>query len=162
MTSVATANPMIRYFDDLEIGTSWKSEGRTITESDIVTFATWTGDMHPLHTNAEYAKLSQFGQRILHGPGALALAFGLEMRLGWKMGSAVAFLGINRWKMSAPIFIGDTVHVREVISDLRPSSSNTDRGIALSEVEIVNQDGHVCQRGEWAVMLFKNAAVALD
>lgn len=160
MSQLATANPSVKYFDDLEVGDFWLSEGRTITETDVVTFATWSGDMHPLHTNAEYANASQFGQRIFHGPGALALAFGLEMRLGWKMGSAIAFLGISDWQMTAPIYIGDTVQVREEVIEMRPSSSKPDRGIVKTRVELVNQNGDVCQHGEWAVLLFRHAAAA--
>lgn len=160
MHTLVANNPSVRFFDDLEIGAEWVSEGRTVTEADLLTFATWTGDMHPLHTNAEYARSSQFGQRIFHGPGALALAFGLEMRIGWKMGSAIAFLGISDWSMPAPVLIGDTIHVREEVVEMRLSSSKPDRGIVKTEVEIVNQNGVVCQRGQWTVLLFKNAAVA--
>ncbi|MGO4680201.1 MaoC/PaaZ C-terminal domain-containing protein [Microbacterium sp. 2MCAF23] len=161
MPSLAAVNSAVKFFDDLELGTLWRSEARTITESDVVTFATWSGDMHPLHVDAEYAKSSQFGQRVFHGPGALSLAFGLEMRLGWKMGSAIAFLGIDDWRMPAPIFIGDTIHIREELIELRASASKPDRGIARTRVEIVNQHGDICQHGEWAVLLFKNASAAL-
>ncbi|WP_309130471.1 MaoC/PaaZ C-terminal domain-containing protein [Brevibacterium sp.] len=161
MHTLTPVSPSVKYFEDLEVGNSWQSEGRTVTETDVVTFATWSGDMHPLHTNAEYAKSTQFGERIFHGPGALALAFGLEMRIGWKMGSAVAFLGVSDWRMSSPIFIGDTITVREEVVDLRASASNPDRGIVRTRVEIVNQQGQTCHHGEWAVLLFKNAAAAL-
>ncbi len=160
MSQLTAVNPSVKYFDDLEVGDLWHSEGRTITESDLVTFATWSGDMHPLHTNAEYANASQFGQRIFHGPGALALAFGLEMRIGWKMGSAIAFLGISSWQMLAPVFIGDTITVREEVIEMRPSSSKPDRGIVKTRVELLNQRGEVCHQGEWAVLLLRNAAAA--
>ncbi len=160
MPTLTALNPAVKYFDDLAVDVEWVSEGRTVTESDVVTFATWSGDMHPLHTNAEYAAASQFGQRLFHGPGALALAFGLEMRLGWKMGSAIAFLGINEWTMPAPIFIGDTLHIRERITEMRPSGSKPDRGIVKTLVEIVNQNGVICQQGTWSVLLYRNAEVA--
>jgi acyl dehydratase len=155
MTTTAT-KPVyspVRYLDDLEIGQQWVTAGRTITETDLVLFGNWSGDMHPLHSNEEYAKTNQFGTRIFHGPGALAIAFGLEMQLGWKMGSVIAFLGIRDWTMPAPIFIGDTIAVREEVTAIKPSSSKPDRGVVTTKVQIVNQNGVVCQEGSWLVML---------
>lgn len=150
-------NPSVRFLDDLEAGMSWETRGRTITEGDLLTFGTWSGDMHPLHTDEEYAKRSEFGSRIFHGPGALALAFGLEMSLGWKMGSAIAFLGIKEWNMLGPVRIGDTLHVREEVVDVRPSSSKPDRGVVTTRVAVVNQDGITCQEGLWVVLLRRAA-----
>jgi acyl dehydratase len=149
-----------RYFDDLQVGDSWLSQGRTITETDLVTFATWSGDMHPLHTNQEYAQRTQFGGRIFHGPGTLAIAFGLEMGMGWKQQSAIAFLGIHDWKLAAPVRIGDTISVQERVAELRPSATKADRGIVNTTVEILNQHGEICQEGLWTVLLYRSAAHA--
>lgn len=147
-----------RYFDDLRVGDLWLSQGRTITETDLVTFATWSGDMHPLHTNQEYARGTLYGGRIFHGPGALAIAFGLEMRMGWKERSAIAFLGIHDWKLAAPVRIGDTISVREQVTELRPSATKSDRGIVQTRVEILNQHREICQEGLWTVLLYRSAA----
>jgi acyl dehydratase len=113
MTSQIQTSDPVRYLGELYVGDSWQTRGRTITEADVLTFATWSGDMHPLHTDEEYARKTQFGGRIFHGPGALAIAFGLEMSLGWKVGSAIAFLGIRDWNLLAPVHIGDTNYVHE-------------------------------------------------
>jgi acyl dehydratase len=159
MTTTATnaVYSPVRYLDDLEIGQQWVTAGRTITETDLVMFAAWSGDRHPLHCDEEYAKTTQFGTRIFHGPGALAIAFGLEMQLGWKVGSAIAFLGIRDWTMPAPIFIGDTIAVREEVTAIKPSSSKPDRGVVTTKVQIVNQNGLVCQEGTWLAMLFRRS-----
>jgi acyl dehydratase len=146
-------DPNVCYLDDVTVGTTWGTRGRTITETDLVTFATWSGDMHPLHTDEEYARNSQFGGRIFHGPGALAIAFGLEMSLGWKLGSAIAFLGIREWNLLAPVHIGDTVHVVEEVVEVRPSTSKPDRGIVVTSVRLLNQNDVVCQEGLWTVLL---------
>jgi acyl dehydratase len=151
------AHPAVRYLDDLSVGDSWQTRGRTITESDLVTFGTWSGDMHPLHTDEEYARRTEFGGRIFQGPGALAIAFGLEMSLGWKMGSAIAFLGIKEWNLLGPVRIGDTLCVREEVVEVRPSSSKPDRGIVTTKVQVVNQNGVVCQEGLWVVLLSRRA-----
>ena len=73
----------VRYLDDIVVGTSWVTRGRTITESDVLTFATWSGDMHPLHTDEEYARTSTFGTRVFHGPGARWGAVGGGLVRGW-------------------------------------------------------------------------------
>lgn len=153
-----TVDPAVRFLDDLEVGDRWESRGRTITEADLLTFATWSGDMHPLHTNEEYARRTEFGGRIFHGPGALAVAFGLEMAIGWKQGSAIAFLGIRDWNLRAPIRIGDTIHVEEVVVEVRPSRSKPDRGVVATKVQILNQHGQVCQEGIWTVLLHRRTA----
>ena len=150
-----TTDPNVRYLDDLHVGTRWKTRGRTITEADLLTFGTWSGDMHPLHTDEEYARRTQFGGRIFHGPGALAIAFGLEMGLGWKLGSAIAFLGIRDWNMLAPVRAGDTLHVTEEVVGIRPSASKPDRGVVTTQLRLLNQDGVVCQEGLWAVLLWR-------
>jgi acyl dehydratase len=143
----------VRYFDEIELGMRWVSRGRTIAECDLHTFATWSGDMHPLHTDEEYARRTEFGGRIFSGPGAMAIAFGLEMGLGWKMGSAIAFLGIREWNLLGPIRIGDTICVTEEVTQVRPSKTKPDRGVVETRVAVLNQEGAVCQEGLWTVLL---------
>ncbi len=143
----------VRFLDDIEVGMQWVSRGRTITEGDVLSFATWSGDMHPLHTDEEYARRTQFGGRIFSGPGAMAIAFGLEMSLGWKMGSAIAFLGIREWSLLGPIRIGDTIFVTEEVTQVRPSRTKPDRGVVETRVAVLNQEGGICQEGLWTVLL---------
>lgn len=147
------------FLDDLWVGQAWETRSRTITESDIVIFGTWSWDNHPLHTDEEYARQSQFGGRIFHGPGALAMAFGLEMTLGWKEESAIAFLGIKEWSMVAPVRIGDTLRVREEVVEVRPSERKPDRGVVTTRVEILNQRGEVTQEGLWLVMIARRPLI---
>ncbi|TDD87068.1 dehydratase [Saccharopolyspora karakumensis] len=146
------------FLDDLAVGMTWVTRGRTITETDLVTYGSWSWDIHPLHSDEEYSKQTQFGGRIFQGPGALAAAFGLEMTLGWKMGTVLAFLGIREWEMLAPVRIGDTIRVREEVAEVRPSRSKPDRGVVTTLVEIVNQDDVVCQRGYWLVLSSRSPA----
>ena len=123
---------------------------RTITEADLVTFAAFSGDFNPMHTDEEWAKTTQFGGRIFHGPGVFAIATGFESRLGLKEGTAIAFLGMT-WSLKDAVQPGDTIHVRETIAAVR-SSSKPDRGIVTFDVEVLNQRGEVCQDGQWVVM----------
>jgi acyl dehydratase len=139
------------YFEELEVGKKFITPKRTITEADITIFAGFSGDFNPIHTDNEFAKTTQFGGRILHGPAGFAIATGLESRLGFKEGTAIAFLGMT-WDLIAPILPGDTIHVVETITNKRETSKK-DRGIVFFHVELVNQRGEVCQEGEWKVMM---------
>jgi len=53
------------YLEDYQVGETFVSPGRTITETDIVLFSAFTGDWHPLHTNREYAAKTQFKSGLL-------------------------------------------------------------------------------------------------
>jgi acyl dehydratase len=143
------------YFDEFEIGQSWQSPARTITEADVTLFAGLSGDFNPLHTDEEFARTTQFGGRIFHGPGVFAIATGLESRLGIKEGTAVAFLSMA-WNLKAAVKIGDTIHVREAVAAMRPTSRG-DRGIVTFDVSVINQRDEVCQEGQWVVMFQRSA-----
>lgn len=138
------------FFDEFEIGQSWDSPARTITEADVTLFAGLSGDFNALHTDEEFAKTTQFGGRIFHGPGVFAIATGLESRLGLKEGTAIAFLGMT-WNLKGAVRIGDTIHVRQTVAGTR-LTSKSDRGIVTFDVSVLNQHGHVCQDGQWIVM----------
>lgn len=145
------------YFEELEVGKKFVTPKRTITEADITIFAGFSGDFNPIHTDNEFAKTTQFGGRILHGPAGFAIATGLESRLGFKEGTAIAFLGMT-WDLKAPILPGDTIHVVETITNKRETSKK-DRGIVFFHVELVNQREEVCQEGEWKVMMKRDETV---
>ena len=143
-------------YADLHVGMAFRSPGRTITDADLVGFAGLTGDYSELHTSDVYAKSSQFGRRVAHGMLGLAYAHGLMWaRTGELRETAVAFLGIDGWKFVAPIFIGDTIFVNYRIAELRESKSRPTQAIATFDVEVVNQDGGVVQRGQKALLVSK-------
>lgn len=73
---------MPMYFEDFEVGQRFVTPGRTVTEADVVNFAGVSGDYNPIHTDAEFAKSTPFGQRIAHGLLVLAMLTGLRQRTG--------------------------------------------------------------------------------
>ena len=149
-------------YADLHVGMSFRSPGRTITDADLVAFAGLTGDYSELHTSDVYAKHSQFGRRVAHGMLGLAYAHGLMWpRTGELRETAIAFLGINDWKFTGPIFVGDTIFVNYRLAELRDSKSQPTQAIAMFEVEVVNQDERVVQHGRKALLLSKVPLIAV-
>ncbi len=144
------------YFDDFYVGQSWVTPARTITDADVTNFAGISGDFNPLHTDEEFAKKTQFGGRIFHGPGVFAVATGLESRLGIKEGTAIAFLGMT-WNLKGAVRIGDTIRVEQTVAAVRESKSKPDRGIITFDVQVKNQHDEVCHDGQWFVMFSRRS-----
>lgn len=143
-------------YEDLYVGMQFRSPGRTITDADLMAFAGLTGDFSELHTSDVYARASQFGRRVAHGMLGLAYAHGLMWaRTGELRETAIAFLGINEWKFVGPIFIGDTIFVNYQLASLRESKSRPTQAIASFDVQVVDQDGRVVQRGVKALLVSK-------
>ena len=128
------------YLEDFKVGEKDVSPGRTVTEADIVMFASLSADWTELHTNAEYMKNSPFGQRIAHGMLTLSIASGLGMRTrGRPPVEVLAFLGMDKVRFAAPVFIGDTIRVESEVIEARPSKSRPGAGILKSKNTVKNQ-----------------------
>ena len=78
--------------------------GRTVTESDIVTFAGLSGDYNQIHTDVEYSRATTYGQRVAHGLLGISIASGLAMRTGILEDTVIFFREINNWKFIKSIF----------------------------------------------------------
>jgi acyl dehydratase len=139
------------YFEEIEIGRTMITRARTITEADLVQFAGLTGDYNPMHTDAEYMKGSQFGQRVAHGMLTLSYAVGQAYQLGFMERTVIAFRGLNM-KFSLPVFIGDTLHVELTVRE-KQEMRRMGGGWVTLDVKIVNQEGKTVQSGDWTVLL---------
>ncbi|CAN5440715.1 hypothetical protein BH09PSE6_BH09PSE6_30110 [soil metagenome] len=138
--------PRGRYFEDFTIGEVLLTGQRTITSTDIVNFACLSGDFNDVHTNHEYARATPFGEPIAHGPLVFAIAAGLNYASGVNDGTLLALLGIDQWRMKVPVKHGDTIHVRSVVIDKKPSQSRPDAGAVTFERQFVNQRDEVAQQ----------------
>jgi acyl dehydratase len=135
-----------KFIEDLHAGDVFTGPARTITEADVIGFAGLSGDFNPIHTDAEFAKETPYGQRVVYGLLGMSIMTGLLDRTGLFSGSAIAMLGIREWEFVAPIFIGDTVHFRLTIADVRRIRAG-DRGVVQRYFELVNQRDDVVQHG---------------
>lgn len=139
-----------KYFDEIEVGEKNITRGRTITEGDIVNFAMLTGDWHPLHTDAEYAKTAPFGERIAHGLLVISAASGLTPLAA---GPVLAFYGMDSLRFMGATRIGDTIHVETEVIAKEPR--NEFSGLVTAKQVIKNQRGENLAVSTWKMLVAK-------
>jgi acyl dehydratase len=132
------------YVDDVEVGQTWESLGRTITQADLVNFAGLSGDFNPIHIDHEFAATTPFRRPVAHGLLILSIASGLGLFAPPMR--TLAFLELREWHMREPVFIGDTIKLRGTVMNKEPRGRGR-RGIVTWQRQIINQDGKVVQEG---------------
>ncbi len=137
------------YFENLAVGDSWKSFGRTVTEADVVNFAGMTGDYDPLHVDHEYARQTPFGKPIAHGLLGLAWVAGLSSRSPCV--KTVAFMKVESWEFLKPIYVGDTLHAETEVTSKRANGRRT--GYVTWSRRLVNQSGDIVQAGVFMTLV---------
>ena len=146
-----------QYFEEFEVGQKIITAGRTITESDIVTFAGLSGDYNQIHTDAQFSAGTPFGQRVAHGLLGLSIASGLAMRTGVLEGTVLAFREINTWKFSNPIYIGDTIHVELLVIETK-ALPRLGGGSVVIELAVKNQRDETVMKGTWTALVVSRPA----
>ena len=94
---------------------------------------------------------------VAHGLLGLSIAVGLVVRMGFIEESSLGFREIDGWKFSAPIFLGDTLHVQAVVHETRPIP-RLGGGMVILQVEIRNQADKMVQHGRWSMLAKSRAA----
>lgn len=146
-----TRRPRGRYFEEFEVGQSLMTAGRTITESDIVSFAGLSGDYNQLHVDAVYAAAGEFGERVAHGLLIVSVATGLIVQTGLMEGTVLAFRELD-WKFSLPVMIGETIRAMVEISEVK-ALPRLGGGSIVAKVSVLNQDDRVVQRGNMVLLV---------
>jgi len=138
-------------YDQFEVGAVYYSQGRTVTEADVVSFAGISGDFNPLHTNAEFAKHTPFGERIAHGMLVVSIATGMANWTGIFEGTTIALMEqVIRYK--GVVLLGDTVHLEMEVQEKKPTSKS-DRGIVYFAARMINHRDEVVVDGVWTLMM---------
>lgn len=131
---MATASLPRQLPREVGVGDTFATAARTVTETDIVSFATQTGDLHPLHVNAEWAAASGFGERI--APGALVLSYAIGL-VQLDPSLAMALRGIDDVVFIRPVKIGDTLSASCRVSSVAPGDRGP--GTVTLTVSVSNQ-----------------------
>ncbi len=133
-------HPFKKYFDELEIGETLHTHRRTVTESDVVSFAGISGDFFYVHMDDVGAKDSIFERRVAHGYFVLSAAAGLFVDPA--PGPVLANYGLENLRFVKPVYIGDTIHVRltckqKTVKEDR--EGQVPQGVVAWDVEVANQ-----------------------
>jgi 3-hydroxybutyryl-CoA dehydratase len=122
-------------------GDRFVTDSRRISDEDIMTFARLTGDMHPQHTDAEWAAGSRFGERIAHGLLVESCAVGL---VDFDPEQVLALRRVGDAVFKQPVKIGDSVHVEGQV--VRSRELDADTELVEHRWRVVNQDGRMVLR----------------
>jgi len=139
-------------FEELQVGSTFVTAGRTVTAADVGAFAALTGDHHPVHTDAEWAATSTFGEQIAHGLLVLSCAVGLVPLDPQRV---VALRRVTDAVFKRPVTFGEEIHVEGEIDRLRPVSDHA--GLVGCRWAIVNSRGELCTRAS-VELLWRTAA----
>jgi acyl dehydratase len=148
----------------IEIGSKIVSQRRTITEGDFSAMVNLSWETSPLHTDREYAKTTQFGERILGGPCTIPFVAGLTGHawhgLWEKSGlQLIALVGINNVTFTSPLFPNDTVWVETEIVSMRPTSKPKRRLVTVKDI-LRKQDDKVVLQMERLILVQEIGAEA--
>ena len=105
---------------------------KTVTESDVTTFAELIGDQNPIHTDDEYARKSRFGKRVAHGVftgGLISAVLGNDLP-----GPGSIYLS-QQLEFLAPVFVGDTITAVVEVTSWRP-----EKRIVTFKTDAYNQE----------------------
>lgn len=115
--------------------------GRTITRADNIQFSLLTMNRHPAHCDAAYAAGTEFGQELVNSTLTMAIVTGLTV--DDVSARAIANLGWDNVKLTAPVFVGDTLYARTKVLKARRSTSRPGQGIVTTHTQGYKQDGTV-------------------
>jgi acyl dehydratase len=132
---------MSLYFEDFESASPVESRARTITEADVMTFATLTGDFVRLHTDEQYASTTRYGRRIAHGALVFSISMGLATELHLFDDTILAFAGVDKMRFVAPVFLGDSVRVVKKVIERKELGAA--QGMITFESRVLNQRGEL-------------------
>lgn len=142
-------------FEATEIGDRTVTQGRTLTEADVVNFAGVSGDFNHLHTDAAAMADSAFGERIVHG----ALLFAVMTGLLWQSRdeatreAVVAFYGVDRLRFTAPAYLGETVHAEVEVAEKTRREHPEATGVVRYDTELRTDSGRTVLAAELLSLL---------
>jgi len=110
-----------KYFEEHVVGEKIETWGRTITETDVINFVTLTAFVEPLFFDQEYVRReSIFKGRVAPGILVFTFAEGLTAQTGILHGTGLAFMGLDKLFVRAPILVGDTIRVEIEVVETNP------------------------------------------
>ena len=129
-------------FDDFTEGQCFVHHwGRTITESDAITFSTLTLSYNPLYTNRDYAKQHGHKDIVVNPLLVFNTVLGLSVEDCSERGGP--FLGVFELTYHRDVYPGDTIYATSETYECRLSKSNPSNGIVSWHTKGHNQNGEL-------------------
>ncbi|HEX9686942.1 MAG TPA: MaoC family dehydratase [Burkholderiales bacterium] len=148
-----------RYFEDFKVGDVYEHRpGRTISEADNTWFTLLTMNTNPLHFDAAYSAKTEFGRPLVNSCLTLAMITG--MSVSDVSQKAIANLGWNKVRLTAPVFAGDTIYAESEVLEVRDSKSRPDDGIVSVRTTGKKADGTVFMTFERSILVPKRGHAA--
>jgi len=135
----------LQYFDDYLPGASYDCGSFSVSEAEIISFATQF-DPQPFHVDPVAAARGPFGGLIASGWHTAALVMRQIVDQYLPAGASLGSPGLDEIRWPGPVRPGDTVRVRATVVESRRSVSKPDRGIVKTMVEAANTDGATVMR----------------
>lgn len=157
-------HPFRKYFEEVEIGDSLETAGRTVTEADIVNFSNVSWDHFYAHTDSTSLNGTIFDKTVAHGYFILSAAAGLFV--SGKKGPVIANYGLENASFFKPVYAGDTITVyltaKEKINK-GVKGRNIPSGVVKWLVEVVNQrEEIVCVATILTLVAKKSPFITID
>jgi len=132
--------PSGRHYEQFTVGDVYAHRpGRTISETDNTWFTLLTMNQHPLHFDSAYAAETEFGRPLVNS--CLTLSMVVGMSVADLSQNAVANLGWDKIKLTAPVFVGDTIYSESEVLAKRESQSRPGQGIVTVRTTGTKADG---------------------
>jgi acyl dehydratase len=135
----------VRYFDDYVPGTTHDCGSISVSQAEIISFATQF-DPQPFHVDPEAAARGPYGGLIASGWHTAAMVMRQLVDHYLPAEASLGSPGMDEIRWLGPVRPGDTLGVRATVLEARRSQSKPDRGIMKTVIEAVNQDGHTVMR----------------
>jgi acyl dehydratase len=127
-----------RYFEDYQAGAVYEYGHLTVTEQSILDFAAQF-DPQPIHVDPSFAVTGPFNGLIASGWHSAGLAMRLFADHYLSSAASLASPGVDEVRWHVPLRPDDSVRLRATTLETRPSRSKTDRGLVVTQLELLNQ-----------------------
>ena len=144
--------PSGRCLEDFRVGDTYKHRpGRTLSDADNTWFTLLTMNTHPVHFDAAYAAKTEFGRPLVNSCLTLAMVTGMSVNdLSRK---AIANLGWDKVRLTAPVFAGDTIYAESEVLEVRESKSRPTQGIVTVRTTGRKSDGTAFMNFERSILV---------
>ena len=139
-----------KWFEDFKVGDRFYIPSKTITAAYFLLAAALTGNNHPIHHDAEYAKKTVFGRCPAPGGMLTAMTAPGASNLSPHIQESLIALLEEHSRYLKPVFVGDTVTPQLEVEELVPKKG---KGVLKLRVTITNQNGDRVLEGYTLVML---------